>query len=344
MGFLDYLQQIGTDINESLRQELKKWNSGVSQVSSKLLPLTKTFISSSEGGKRLRGTLVQLGYDLGGGEKSEDILKISTAIEIFQTAILAHDDIIDKSMLRRGKKTLYQALGGDHEAIAQTICLGDIGFFIANRLIAETNFSNKNKIKALGAFSEMFINTVLGEMLDVKLASRKQKYGLNDVITIYKFKTAYYTIVYPLLIGAILADGDDKLLYQLKLLGENLGIAYQIQDDVLGVFGNEKELGKSVTSDVAEGKVTILYIIAAEKSSGLSKKVLRDYYGHGEINEEDLEKVKQLFISTGALDFAQNYSQRLVSEAHKIIQRMNVSHGHKKLLSEMADFLIQRQK
>ena len=344
MDFKTYLTELPPKIDAVVQDCLSDWFKDASSINSDLDSVLKELINASEGGKRLRGALIILGYELAGNEYNEEILKASAAIEIFQTAILAHDDIIDQSPLRRGKPTIYKALGMDHYAISQTICLGDMGFFLGVRLIAESNFKAENKNKALAVFSKMVLNTGLGEMLDVELPRLEKSKTEQAVLTIHKLKTAYYTIIYPLIIGGILGGASPKLLQSFEDFGNDLGIAFQIQDDILGVFGDEKELGKSVTSDIVEGKNTLLITEAVKRGNQEQIKYLDQYYGNGEVGAEELSKIREIFVDTGSLEYSKQKALEYVNRAKKLIPEITDDKGYQNLLSEMADFLIFRSK
>lgn len=347
MNFKDYLQNSAQQINAEMEKFFQDWSGEINSISPKLVPLSRVFINASEGGKRLRGSLVKLGYDIALSESTnneKEILKLSTAFEIFQTAILAHDDVIDLSPLRRGKPTVYRVLGGNHYAISQTICLGDLGFFLAQRLITQSNFPEDRKNKAISFFIQAMLETVLGQMLDVELPYQKESKEEVDALTIFRLKTARYTLVGPLHLGAIVGGAKQKLLDDLTNFGEDLGVAFQIQDDILGVFGDEKTLGKSVTSDAEEGKLTLLILHALKNANQKQKKILEKYYGQGKIGVEELEKIKKVFIDTGALDYSQKRAEELVDQAKQVIKQMEITPEYKELLSQMADFLVKRDK
>lgn len=344
MSFQEYLQTSAQEINQEMGVFFTDWSKEVENVSPKLIHLSKAFIEASEGGKRLRGALVRLGYQLAGGEDTQDILKAAVAFEIFQTAILAHDDIIDQSPLRRSKPTLYHSLGGDHYGVSQTISLGDIGFFLAVRLISQSNVAQERKYQAINLFVQAMLETAMGQMLDVELPYRKESKDEIDALTVFRLKTAKYTLVGPLHLGAILGGGGAALLDNLNVLGESLGIAFQIQDDILGVFGEEKVVGKSVTSDIEEGKNTLLLIQALKKATAEQVEILNKFYGHGKIGLSELEKIRQVFINTGALDYSQTKASLLVDEAKKVIKGMDVKDEQRQLLLEMAEFLVKRDK
>lgn len=224
---------------------LKDWQSEVKEASANLLPLALEFIKSNKGGKKVRGFLVRLGYEIARSVilsetkdlkiKSRDslqarndnsqILKVAAAYEILHTSILAHDDIIDQSLIRRGAPSLYQALGGNHYGISQAICLADAGFFLAIKIISESEFKEKLKNQAVRLFSKTMVDTAVGQMMDVMLTQNEKLINL--------LKTARYTISGPLQLGATLGGAGEKLIRELGEFGENLGIAFQIKDDIL---------------------------------------------------------------------------------------------------------------
>jgi len=172
MTFQEYVKLIPQEIETELKIYLAKWRIEVEETNPNLLPLTDLFIDACDGGKRLRGALVKLGFELSGNKYEPEILKSAVAIEIFQTAILAQDDIVDQSPTRRGKKTIHTALGNDHYAISQTMMLGDTGFFLALKLIGESKFAPERVNKALQSFSETMLKTAIGEMLDIELSQK----------------------------------------------------------------------------------------------------------------------------------------------------------------------------
>lgn len=345
MDFKSYLKESADLLDTQLQEIFASWRQDAKEVSDKLLPIVDVSIDACGGGKRLRGVLVKLGYELAGGDtNNKEILKPAAAFEIFQTAILAHDDVIDLSPLRRGKPTIYKALGGDHYGISQAICVGDVGFFLAFRVIADSNFSSEYKTKAFQSFMKSMLETALGQMLDVSLSRPNIEKNEHDAMTISELKTARYTITGPLQLGAILAGVSEKLLDQLDKLGTNLGIAYQIQDDILGIFGLEEELGKSVTSDIEEGKNTLLITKALENSDKEQRQFLKDCYGKGKISGDKVKRVKEIFEETKALDYAKQKAEELVKQSKQIIQQMIVDERYKSLLNEFAVFLIKRTK
>lgn len=347
--FKDYLQSASAEIEQEINRFFSQWGENVSNISLNLVPLYQEFVESCQGGKRIRGSLVKLGYGLAAKKDNPEILKPAIAYEIFQTAILAHDDIIDLSDLRRGKPTLWKSLGGNHYGISQTICLGDIGFFLAQKLIAESSFPEDRKNQAIRSFINTVLDTALGEVLDVELPYQSShmecgKIAEKDILTIFTLKTAKYTIVGPMQLGAVLGGASQKLLDDIGLFGQDLGIAFQIQDDILGIFGEEEVVGKSITSDIKEGKITLLYLIAYQNGTKDQKEILKKYYGKGKIGRVELDKIRQVFMDTGALFSSQQKAGKLVKKSKEVILKMDISEDQKGLLSGMSDFLVKRDK
>lgn len=221
MDFKNYLDKTIKKLNREVEKILSKELKEAGGIDKKLVPLLEAFATSCMGGKRIRGVLVRLGYELA-GKKSEEILKIGAAYEIFHTAILAHDDIMDQSKTRRGKPSLYKKVG-----VSEAITLGDLGFFVAMKILAQSN--------SLSLFAKIASDTAVGQLLDLKKANS---------ITTAKLKTAEYTIAGPMQLGAMLGGSDDKMIKLLGKFGENLGIAFQIKDDILDGQSNRLKQAK----------------------------------------------------------------------------------------------------
>ena len=342
MHFSEFLKQSADAIDTEIEAYFTNWNKEIAQLSPHLTPLTTALGGAASGGKRIRGALVILGYALNSSKpesKSSDLLKIAVAYEIFQTAILAHDDIIDKSPTRRGKPALHMQLGGEHYGTSQTICLGDIGFFLAFRIIAESNFPEKEKNKAIAFFSKAILDTVLGEMLDVELSQKSSRVSEKDVLAVSRLKTAYYTFVGPLTLGAVLGGADDTCLNAIRIYGEHIGIAFQIQDDIKDIFGTRESLKKEVGGDIKEGKNTLLLIKAKEKANNNQLEILENYYGNAAIGTEQIEAVKKVFVETGALAYTESLVHAYSKKAHDAVSQITKDEQMQNVLGEIIEFV-----
>ena len=221
MNFKQYLQNHKQSIDDEIISSLFSWQRDIDQKLPSLSSLAKLLLESNKGGKNLRGTLVCLGYDLFAKKYKKDIYKVAAAYEILHTSLLIHDDVIDKSKLRRGSATVYQQLGGDHYGISQAVCLGDVGFFLATKMLSETTFPDSVKVHCLSQFSQIVLDTIGGQMLDIKFANKFSAVSQKNVIKIAEMKTAQYTIIGPLLLGANLAGEIKYIVNLLHTLEKN---------------------------------------------------------------------------------------------------------------------------
>lgn len=319
------------------------------------------FTSSNKGGKFLRASLIALGYQ-SFGDDDDKYLPLGIALELFQTSILIHDDIIDKADKRRGLDTIpvkYQKIygdsikeGNDFESKRKDIgnsmalCLGDLGFYLALQIIVQNYRNNENLDRVLEYYNSVAIKTCEGEMVDVILPFYEEFYGEEDnleshVMEIYKLKTAWYSVVGPYCMGAILGGLDDEKVHKLEDALINLGVAFQIKDDLLGIYGDEKHIGKSVTSDVSEYKQTILYAYVVNTEY---KDELLKYYGK-DISVKEMDKVKEIFDKSGAKEYANKVMDKLFRDSFKDILDLEfLDLDKKKLLLGFAEFLKVRSK
>lgn len=176
--------------------------------------------------KRLRAILVNQGYFLAGGKQSETILKASIFIELIHNYLLIHDDILDEDEVRRGKKTFHKLHGQN-----MAICAADMASALGYEILTSCQFPINYKIKALKKLNQTLYSTCYGQMLELYLREKK-KFTDNDVLQIYTKKTAFYTLVTPLQVGALLAGASEKFLKKIEKFALPLGIAFQIRDDL----------------------------------------------------------------------------------------------------------------
>lgn len=343
MQFAQYLKESAIRIETELQNYTKKrWNDLIAKYPS-TNDLIPAFVDSCEWGKRIRAVLVKLWYQIAGGQNISDIYIPAIWVEIFQTAILAHDDIIDKSDLRRGKPTLYKVLWWDHYGVSQTICLGDIWLLLATRTMIEWNFSDEIKTRASHHFIDMIINTWIGEMIDVKLPIMSDP-TYDDIISVCRLKTAEYTINTPLKLWALFAWRNDEQLSSFDEFALNLWIAFQIKDDILGIFWDSYTIGKSIDSDIVEWKRTLLRYWAQNHMNDEQKQVWESIYGHINISDADINTIRSILQDCGAYEYASNEMSKYVHNAKASISNITQDPQYINLLNELADLMMNRSK
>jgi geranylgeranyl diphosphate synthase type I len=263
-------------------------------------------------------------------ENIEYSYKLSLAYEIFQTAILIHDDIIDNDNLRRGKDTIHYANYKKYKSFNEIdakktsesigICIGDYGFFKVNEIIIKNYKDNPNFIKLFNYYNDIVLKTVEGELIDVILSFegkyiKENKNIEENIMLVYKLKTAFYTIIGPLSLGLILGGIDDEKLEDVKIFGEKIGVAFQIQDDILGIYS---DMGKVIGSDIKEFKQTILYSYTCKNEK--YREELLKYYGKEDINEVEINETRRIFKESGAYEYAYNLMNKLYNESIEIVK------------------------
>ncbi len=301
-----------------------------------MLSYLEEFRKFTQDGKRIRPFLVSFGYEMTTGKYDSRILMPSLAFEIFQSAILIHDDIIDASDTRRGKPCLHKTVGE-----AKAICVGDFGFMAAADVCAGSDFEPLLVIKAVRHLSHMIELTIAGEIKDVEL-SETDDFCEEDILNMYRLKTAWYTMTGPMQLGAILGGADEKLLSDIEKIGTAMGTAFQIVDDIIGIFGTKETIGKSNLSDMNEGKKTVLYSHFMAYADENMKKEFSAVYGTGKGTDAELEKVRKMFTDAGSLDYSKALCKKYADEADIIINEMCISDESKETLHDFLDYLCVR--
>ncbi len=344
-----------TKTSKELNKTINSYNDYLSKKNEYLKDNLSLFANLNSDGKLVRGILISLGYKLAGKSNIDYSYNLSLAYEIFQTAVLIHDDIINEASKRRGKDTIHTTIydknkkynDKDAKKLGESIGIGmgDYGFYEANKVIINNYKDDLNFANILNYYNDVVIKTVEGELIDVELPFTS-KYRLKDInledniMLIYKLKTAYYTIIGPLTLGLILGGITDERLKDIESFGEKIGIAFQIQDDILGIYN---DLGKDRGSDIKEFKQTILFseTIKNEKY----KNELLKYYGKPDITEEEIEKVKEIFKNSGAYDYANNMMNKLYDESISEINKIDwIKKEDKKIINGFVEYLRNRKK
>lgn len=349
--FLENYSQQAAPLFKELFRELEDKAVRTSSINQEMVAALKKF---AQGGKHVRGALVVLGYQCAGQEKNPDILEVAIAVDLLHCALLAADDIMDKDDLRRGKPTLhrycetnlahkYQRSEPYHFGISMGLNLSLLMTFFAEEIFARANFEPQKLQTALTFKNSYLVDTAFGQGIDI---TRQGSFltTIEEVLTIHRLKTAYYTISGPLQVGGILGGALQSQLAAMSLYGEKVGVAFQLRDDELGIFGDEQTLGKPVDSDLKEGKNTVLFIKALEQAHSKQRRILTALFGNPRTNKAQLEKVRQIIVDTGALKFSEEMSRRLVNEGQSYIPEITPDEKSQEILYNLADFVIKREK
>lgn len=331
--------------------EIKKRQ--IKTIDKSLNEFVENIYNLCKGGKRLRAAYIYFGYLACGGEDRKTVLELCASIELIHSYFLIHDDIQDQDDMRRGMMTMhanYEQIHkkryktGDPAHFGESIAIlaGDMASAFGYDILARSKLSDKIKIAILNKINALIIDTIAGQFLDIKLEV-DSNVNLRDIMNVLKYKTAKYTIEGPLHIGAIAADNNAR--NNLKIFSDYaipLGIAFQIRDDILGIFGNEEKLGKPVGSDIRENKRTLLIYKAFEKANNIQKKILNNCLGKNKLTEKQIDDFRHVIIETGSLDYAKRKTDDLLHQALDIIQKTHFKKEGKNFLIGIAEYLIKR--
>lgn len=299
-------------------------------------------IRHSDGGKRIRAYLVSLGYGLFKGlNRIDDVLVPSLSYELFQTGILAHDDIIDNSDYRRFKPSMHKDLGEGHDGVSKSICVGDFGIVSAIEILDKCSFSAETKLRAISHQNKVFSATIAGELKDIEF-SYKERAEEQEILEMYRLKTAQYTVSGPLVLGAILAGADDEEIRLISEFGDAVGISFQIRDDILGMFGDEDKLGKSNISDMCEGKKTVLVSHFDKTATDELKDEFYSVYGREDSGETELLAARKMLEDTGSLKYAEDLCKGYTDKAKNVLDNMKITDDKRELLDGLLTYMTSR--
>jgi geranylgeranyl diphosphate synthase, type I len=334
--FVDYLLGVSPEIDKKLHHYLDKVPE-TSPLYAYLYGILDEFIA--RGGKRVRPAMTMLACEAVGGEPWK-ALASGCAIEFFHAAALIHDDIMDASVMRREQKCVHIIHGEPLAINAGDYALG----LVCTIVVRDDGLSDATKLAVLDVIGEMSARTVEGQALDVGWV-RDDAYDLttDDYLNMALGKTGYYSGIAPLKAGAIIGAASDDEKRALESFGKNSSIAFQIQDDLLNILGDERVMGKDFMNDLRESKRTLMVIHCLEEAGAADKDRLVALLrlGHEKTDEQVLE-IADLLHRYDSIGFARSLARNLIIEAGSYLGAIRKSPA-KSVLVSMADFFLNRE-
>jgi len=334
-----------TRIVDLLDHEITRWRAVDASLEEPLVALRALVLA---GGKRLRPAFCYWAFVGAGGDPDDQrVVDAGAALELLHTFALVHDDVMDGSDIRRGLPAIHTAAIGLHQTRSwrgeprrfgegAAILVGDLAFVYADMLFVDV------PTRARSVFDELRVELCIGQYLDlVGTAS-----GSNDpeqAERIERYKSGKYTVERPLHLGAALAGRLDKLARPLSGVGLPLGEAFQLRDDLLGVFGDVTVTGKPVGDDLREGKLTPLVAVAAARVDAGGAALL-ERVGREDITDDEIAAVQELLVTTGARDEIEQAIERLVERALEELARAPLTPDARVALEELATFVAWRDR
>lgn len=301
----------------------------------------------AQGGKGLRPYLLSIGYRLSQNQAKQNaeirkIMPVCLAVELVHNFFLIHDDIIDQSTTRRGKLAMHSRFAKDNGAqygLSQAILVGDLLLLEALDVVSTSEQVTGSQLATL---VQSWIATIYGEGLDVDLSKRRA--SLEDILEVIDLKTAKYTFVGPLLTGAAIGKMKDiGRLKAIELFGISCGRMFQLRDDVLGVFAEERETGKSPLTDMREGKNTLLIYKTKELASQKMRQELDGLWGNEDATKANLVEVRKIIEASGALAWCEEEIERYGEFANKQIAKITKNAALAQILAELMGYLARRK-
>jgi geranylgeranyl diphosphate synthase type I len=309
-----------------------------------LEPLMDALAALLAGGKRLRPAFCWWGWRGAGGDDTDDAVLAATSLELLQACALIHDDVMDGSDTRRGQPAAHRRLAALHETsgwagssdafgTGGAILLGDLCLSWADELLERSGLPTLPSARPV--YDVMRTELMAGQYLDL-LEQARGGGSVERALRVVRYKSAKYTVERPLHLGIALAGGGSDLLAVGSAYGLPLGEAFQLRDDVLGVFGDPEETGKPAGDDLREGKRTVLVALARESATPAQAAILAEHLGDPALTEAGVGALREVLTETGALSRVEALIAGLTEEALSALSRSSLSASAHSVLADLA--------
>jgi geranylgeranyl diphosphate synthase type II len=280
------------------------------------------------GGKKIRPRLLTDAYAALGGTDERAAVDAACAVELLHLALVVHDDVIDRDLMRRGELNITGRFATDAIRLgaasdeargwgeASAILAGDLLLTIAHSVLARIDVDAERRGAILDAFDDAVCESAAGEHRDVWLSLHLEQAGPGDVLAMVEQKTAAYSFQAPLVLAALLAGSATSIVDELTAIARRIGVIYQLRDDVLGLFGDEVRTGKSTLSDLREGKETLLVAYARAAPSWADVSSL---LGDEKLDEDAGRRVRRVIQDSDALTLVEAIIAERCDEVHRLI-------------------------
>lgn len=296
----------------------------------------------SRGGKRIRGALVMVGYEMCGGRDKQMIVRAATALEMIHAHLLIIDDIQDRSQVRRGRPTAHKMLSAYHKkhglrgnpdhvgtGLALNAAFG--GNAAAQIILAGLNIDAELKLKVLAIINMTIVTTAHGQTQDI-LNEVAGQVSEQDIERTMEWKTANYTLLNPLCVGMVLAGVGCQDTDTIRGYAIPAGKAFQITDDIISTFGDFEKTGKSNMDDIREGKQTLLTLYALERATPSEQAFLHRCLGNDALTNHDFVRCQQIFKNSGALKRAESQARLYINQALSSLDNASVPWADEQIL------------
>ncbi|MBP6997474.1 MAG: polyprenyl synthetase family protein [Phycicoccus sp.] len=318
-------------VQDCIDAELAHQRDVLAEVGPEAADLVDAVATLLAGGKRLRASFVYWGYRAAGRPDSAALVRLASAMEFFQAAALIHDDVMDDSDIRRGQPAAHRALAAHHVrrawlgdaerfGVAGAILAGNLCLGWTEELYATSGLAAQDLMRGRPVFDRMRAQLMAGQFLDVVESVRPHDAlsvdeRLARADQVIRYKSAKYTIEHPLLIGATVGGVAEPDLALLSVYGLDLGHAFQLRDDLLGVFGDPVQTGKPAGDDLREGKRTVLVAHTVQGATPGGRALLEGNLGRADLDDARVEELRAVISGSGAVEAVETQIARLAQSA-----------------------------
>jgi len=354
---LEQLKYLREEIEAELQDFLTAQSNYFTSIAPELKPAAGSLSAFViNGGKRFRPLFAAVGAMGAGSNLSQSEIRAFASLELLQACALIHDDLMDASDTRRGEPAIHKLFESMHIAenyqgkatqfgLSASVLIGDLALIWSDLMLNSSGVKSDSLIAALSVHDEMRVELIAGQYLDVFEQARGTQ-SVAQALNIARYKSAKYTIERPLHLGAAIAIPDAAKRAQIISIysefGLPLGEAFQLRDDLLGVFGDPKVTGKPAGDDLREGKRTVLMAMTHDRISGAAEAEFMQEFGNHDISESAIARLQEIISETGAAMHVEDLIEELTSTALEALNRDEIVPQARELLTEMAIIATKR--
>jgi geranylgeranyl diphosphate synthase type I len=348
------LASLRSAVEEELAIFLNFEGAYLNSISTELSPVSDVLTSFLlDSGKRLRPLFAYAGFAAAGGTIEKPIVRAIAALELLQACALIHDDLMDGSDTRRGKPSIHRHFETIHVqdeldgfapqyGLSAAVLLGDLALVWSDQMLNSAGLTTEQFARVFPYYNEMRVELMAGQFLDIHEQTQKTT-SVDRSMKIARYKSGKYTIERPLHLGAAMSSKSSPQLFAaLSAYGLPLGEAFQLRDDLLGVFGDPSITGKPAGDDLREGKRTVLIAMTNDRQSEAQREIARQHFGKPDLDAQGVEVLREIIESTGAKAELEATIEHLTDQALSAAQSDVFTPEGNALLVELANIATKR--
>jgi geranylgeranyl diphosphate synthase, type I len=340
------VESLRSAVQDAIDEMMVRQRKVLAEVSPDLDPMADAIADLLNGGKRLRPAFCYWGYRSAGGQESPEAKVAAASLEFLQACALIHDDVMDGSDTRRGLPAAHRRFERMHDdsrwigsaagfGVGAAILLGDMCLTWSDEMLFASGMPEAELLRTKPIFDVMRTELMGGQYLDL-LEQVRGGGSVERAMNVVRHKSAKYTIERPLHMGAMLAGAPERTLESLSAYGLPLGEAFQLRDDLLGVFGDPSETGKPAGDDLREGKQTVLIAVALERATPAQREVVHRLLGRADLDATGVASLREVIVDTGAQAFTEDRIASLTARAFAALDESEMEDLPRSILQGLA--------